>query len=127
MAKIDKASVLYLHRPEGDYSCANCCLFLPTARRCLWFSARDVVQPYGACGLFVEGTAKQLVNVGANPLGKVTPVEAGYVENKPGYTCGRCVHFSDAKQDCEIVDKNSEGDDPGSIKAESCCNAWEKE
>lgn len=55
-------------------------------------------------------------------LGMYTKIELGYVENKQGFSCKRC----DLKgQDCSQVDKNSEGDTPGRIEANTCCNLWE--
>jgi len=128
MSHISKAAVLYLHRAGGDYSCANCCLYLATTRRCMWFSARDLVQPFGGCGLFVQGTKTLGGETGASPLGKVTPLEAGYVENRPGFTCGRCKHWLGNALDCEKVDKDSPGDDTnvdvGTIEKDACCNEW---
>ncbi|HLG97152.1 MAG TPA: hypothetical protein VKX49_12640 [Bryobacteraceae bacterium] len=58
-------------------------------------------------------------------LGLFTKVQLGYAENKPGFSCKRCSHVDLAAEDCERVDKNSEGDTPGLIAANAYCNQWE--
>lgn len=122
MGSVSKQATLYLHKPETQYACADCTMFLAKAERCTIHGKRDMIKSYGSCGLFVKGMPME-----GHPMGNVTKQESGYVEHGPGFSCKRCEYFDAAKQDCEIVDRDSPGDDPGIIHRDACCNAWEAE
>lgn len=120
--KAPKAAALYIHRNGTDYQCQDCALFIPGAERCVAHGLNDVIKSYGSCGLFIKGSPLK----GVHPIGSVSKIESGYTEvSKVGYSCKRCEYFLATPQDCKKVDKDSEGDDPGKILPDSCCNFWE--
>lgn len=48
---------------------------------------------------------------------KSSKASAGFMEGKYGpFECGRCVHFDEQAQACELVD--------GTIDADDCCNLF---
>lgn len=53
--------------------------------------------------------------------------ECGYMTNKNGFGCRRCVHMSLEKHDCDAVDKSSPGATPGEIHPYGCCTLWRKD
>ena len=121
MTKLPKQAVLYVHR-NADYKCSECLMFIPEKERCFIHSDVTEIKPYGTCGYWAKGKPYP----GLEPMGSVSKVESGYVEHKPGYSCGRCEYFSAEKQDCQVVDKDTPGDDPGKITAQGCCANWEQ-
>ncbi|HVZ39367.1 MAG TPA: hypothetical protein VHI13_08830 [Candidatus Kapabacteria bacterium] len=123
MTKQPKSSVLYLFRPEQEYTC-DCCLFVQEPHTCKLFGAGFQIAPKtGGCNLFIHADDAQQEQQAA--LGIMTPEEAGYQDSAAGFTCGRCEYFQPKAEDCRQVDKGSEGDTPGKIVAGACCNRWE--
>lgn len=123
MKKLSKGSVLYLHVKGTDYQCRDCAAFLPDADGCAFHVRSEVIRPYGGCGLFLLGKPGTYTVRPHHPLLKV---ESGYVESREGFTCRRCEYFAESRFDCEVVDRDSPGDDPGEIAPGGCCNNWEK-
>ncbi len=118
MSKIHKSAVLYIHDAGTQYTCSDCVFY--KQGRCALFGPAVNIQPYGSCGFFVQGHTKLVVPW----ISGVSKTEAGYVENEPGFSCKRCEEFT-LSGDCKKVDKNSEGNDPGEIHKNACCNRWE--
>lgn len=118
--KIKKSAVLYLHKPDTQYQCKDCSMWLSKTERCTIHGPSDVIKGYGSCGLFVKGPA-----MSGKPMNEVTTLESGYAENRPGFSCKRCKYFLDEDWDCREVDRFSDGDDYGVIHPDGCCNNWE--
>lgn len=123
--KIDKASVLYLHKPSTDYECRDCTMFIPATKHCSIHGPQDVIQPYGSCGLFVKGKPGTGMTQPMHPMSQVTKVQSGYVESQEGFSCKRCEYWIKADSDCQKVDRFSQGDDYGVIHEDGCCNSFE--
>lgn len=122
--RADKQAVLYMHEVDTDYQCKDCILFISDIERCE-IHAREVhISPTGGCGLFARGKPRTSFTA-HTPSGSVTPLQSGYIEHKVGFTCARCEYFLSSREDCQKVDPESAGDDPGAIKPGACCNAWE--
>jgi len=117
--KLPKAAVLYIHVPGTDYECEDCLLFI-VGERCLVHRKDDVIKATDSCGLFLYGKALE----NARPIGIVTPIQSGLTHSKNGFSCKRCTYFNSPQQKCAKVDENSDGDDPGIIHADACCNVW---
>ena len=124
MSHIPKQAVLYLHsekRGTPEYGCGSCMMFIDDKERCTILPKGQVIKAHGSCGLWVGGPNA----TGETSHGNLTAKQAGYVENKSGFSCKRCVYFRADAQDCFVVDKDSPGDDPGKIHSDGCCNHWE--
>ena len=117
--KKPKAVVLYIHVPGTDYECEDC-LFFITNQKCLLHRPTDLILATDSCGLFVYGKAIE----NARPLGIINPVQSGLTHSKNGFSCKRCNYFNSQPQKCTQVDETSDGDDPGIIHPDACCNAW---
>lgn len=119
-----KAAALYLRFPDTDYQCADCSMWIPKAERCTIHGPDDTIRAEGSCGFFIKGKPH-----GDKAMGMVTTEQSGYEESKPGFSCKWCQHFVSSPQqgrgDCQRIDKDSKGQDPGNISPEACCNAWE--
>lgn len=98
-------------------------MFIASTERCSIHGADDVIRSYGSCGLFVKGHPMPDMK----PMSEVTKTQSGYVENKSGFSCKRCEYFLPDDLDCQIVDRNSKGDDKDKIHPDACCNNWERE
>jgi hypothetical protein len=134
--KLSKSEAGYVYRPETEYLCGQCTFAKPigtakpSATReyeagCALFGPDQTISPqHGSCNNFLHGEPAKF---DIPWLALATPVEFGYLENGPGFTCSRCEHYSIDKGDCEKVDKDSEGDTPGEINLRGCCNLWEKD
>lgn len=122
--KIAKEVALYIHLKGTNYKCKDCIFRKDHANRCAAYGSGISIKPWGGCGLFVffKGT----VDIPYLPAGMYTKENTGYVENQPGFTCGRCDEFLPEDQDCKKIDKDSAGDDPGKITSGGCCNRWAK-
>lgn len=118
--KIGKQAVLYLHKPNTEYQCRDCAMFLAETERCTIHGPDDIIKAYGSCGLFVKGKAMT-----GKPMSEVTKLDSGYGENEAGFSCKRCANFQPRSQNCRVVDPMSEGPDFGWIDADACCNAWQ--
>lgn len=120
-----KEAVLYVLKPDTQYQCKDCPLYL-TGDRCVIHGIDDVIKGIGSCGFWVKGNPN--LNNHTPPLGLVTKLESGYMENEPGFSCKRCSVFGGAEiKKCARVDENSQGDTPGEINPDACCNAWTPE
>jgi hypothetical protein len=99
-------------------------MFIPQEERCWIHGDETVIKPYGTCGYFVKGKPQPNLK----PMGSLSKLESGYTEDggHVGYSCKRCEYFSPAALDCQKVDKDSAGDDPGKIHPDACCANWEK-
>jgi len=121
-SKIPKEAVLYIFRPEVNITCGKC-VFVKKSQ-CAVFGPSESISPErGSCGFYIHGDlgeAKEMPWIGF-----ITKVEAGYAENTNGFQCKRCEYFDSPKLDCEKVDKDSDGDTPGVIHPNGCCNRWE--
>lgn len=126
MAKIPKEAVLYVFRPETQYTCDKCIFYKQSYQhpsQCSIFGPAADIKPHGSCGFWIHRDPQD----GGREMpwiGLVTKEQSGYVENATGFSCKRCEYYSTG-MDCEKVDKNSEGDTPGIIHPNACCNRWE--
>lgn len=113
--KVTKVGAGYVHRPNTEYRCKDCLLFIPGSQQCALFRPQDVVKASGTCIYWANGTPM----MGIKPQGAYTPKEAGYTEASNGTLCRRCRFFDGPY--CKKVDEKSPGDDPGKIHPEACC------
>ncbi len=121
-SKIPKEAVLYVFRPETQYTCDKC-IFLKKENKCAQFGPATDIKPFGSCGFWVHRDPRDMPK--EMPwIGLVTKEQAGYDENKNGFSCKRCEYYENG-MDCKKVDKNSEGDTVGIIHPNACCNRWE--
>jgi hypothetical protein len=127
--KIPKEAVLYIFRPETKYTCDKCVFSknkdFPNSTKCKVLGPNENIKPYGSCGFWIH-----MDPVGENTpeipyIGVITKEQAGYFENEEGFSCKRCEYFDIKNLDCERVNKDSEGDTPGLIHPNACCNRWE--
>jgi hypothetical protein len=116
--KIDKSLVLYLFRDGCKYTCEECYFY--KEKKCALYGAEVEIKPYGGCNLWQRADGTEV-----NWINSTTKEETGYIENKGGFTCGKCEYFIADKQGCEKVNKNSKGDTPNKIVVGACCNGWE--
>lgn len=117
----DGAGYVFKKQAKTRYQCSQCMLFIKNLGACELFSILDKVRQYGTCSYWVYGTPA-IAAGGAR--GALTPLAAGYVERREGFSCGRCRYFNKEAQDCKIVDKDSPGDTPGKIVSGACCSNW---
>jgi len=120
--KVSKQGALYIHRTNTDYRCKDCIMFIPSMERCWIHSDIQVIKPNGTCGYFVKGKPQPNLK----PLSLVSAKESGYIEFKSEGGCDGCEYFSSFKRDCQVVDKDSPGDDPGEIHPKACCANFEE-
>lgn len=124
-AKFPKESVLYMYRPETQYRCDECVFAKEDSTKCAVFGAGESIKPYGSCGYFLHMNPDSKKAKEIPYLGLATKIESGYDENKTGFSCKRCEYFLVGKNDCKKVRKDSEGDTPGTIDPNACCNRFE--
>lgn len=118
--KIPKEAVLYVFKPETNYTCGKC-IFLWKGSTCAVYSGKASADE-GGCGVYIHGEPGKI-----EPFGLLTKEQVGYTENKNGFSCKRCEYFLVGKMDCRKVDRTSEGDTPGIIHPNACCNRWERD
>lgn len=118
--KIEKQKLLYIYRDGCSYICSECYFY--KEKKCALFGQSIEIKPYGGCNLWVKANGTE-----SNWINGITKTEAGYMENKVGFTCGRCEYFIANNNDCQKVNKNSSGDTPNQILSGGCCNGWEKD
>lgn len=123
--KFPKEAVLYSYRPETNYTCGECVFAKDKATKCALYGPGENIKPEGSCGLWLHADPDSPLAEKVPYLGLITKVESGYTENKNGFTCGRCEYFLPKQQGCKKVRKDSDGDTPGIISADACCNRWE--
>lgn len=121
--KIKKEVVLYAFNPETQYTCGQCFNLQPGTNICGLFGS-EINTKTGSCGFYVHEDVNKSGIYGPQ-VGVITKLQAGYAENKQGFSCKRCEYFATGKNDCEVVDKDSEGLTPGIIHPNACCNHWE--
>lgn len=137
MPRATKQGTVYLHvLPRNDgyqtqYQCVDCPMWLSDTERCTIHGPEDVIRAVGSCGYWVPGAS--VTSATHEPMGSVTPIQSGYVENAPGLSCKRCAAYAplftsdgsmSVKGGCFIVDFNTPGDDPGIIHPNACCADW---
>ena len=126
MSKISKSEALYTFHPDSEYVCGSC-IFVKELKQgagCAFLGpALQVSESAGGCNAFAHGhPGDNMFDVPWFSL--FTPVQLGYEENKPGFSCKRCKHVDIFREDCDEVDRDSEGDTPGIISGDGCCNLW---
>ncbi len=129
-SKIPKEAVLYIFRPETQYTCNKCVNYHATnmeapAAKCALLAAKETIKPFGSCGFWIHMDPFAENSPFIPSLAVLLKTQAGYAENKNGFSCKRCEYFDPEKLDCRKVDKDSEGDTPGMIHPNACCNRWE--
>lgn len=123
--KLPKSAALYTFHPGEQYTCSSCMMLKERekGKGCAWFGPQYAVnEQIGSCGYYAHGDYKKF-NIPW--IGIFTPIQLGYMENRPGFTCARCDEFK-VPNDCEKVDKDSPGDTPGEISPKACCSIWER-
>jgi hypothetical protein len=124
---IAKASACYQYHPDTEYRCQECAMLkkLDGRHGCAWFGPTESVKPSaGSCNYFAHAHPETF-HTDVPWLSLFTKEELGYVENPNGFSCKRCEEFLPHASDCKKVDRNSEGDTPGEINPNGCCNLWE--
>src|SRR5207302_804154 len=106
---VKKEAVLYIFRPETQYTCDKCVFAKNKSTKCAILGPNEDIKPFGACGFWIHSTQEQNIPW----IGTVTKLEVGYEENQQGFSCKRCEYFLTDQKACEKVDKDSEGDTPG--------------
>lgn len=123
--KIKKEAVLYAFNPETQYTCGQCFHHKPDSNVCTLFGPNDPISPEsGSCGFYVHEDGEK-TGIFSPIVGVITKLQAGYAENKTGFSCKRCEYFVVGKNDCEAVDCKSPGLTPGIIHPNACCNNWD--
>ena len=127
MNKLEKQAAGYLYRPETSYVCGECVFpkyLKGGASGCALFGPSETVSlSKGSCNFFAHGKP----HTDQPWLGVYTKLELGYTENTNGFSCKRCEEFSPERNDCKKVDKDSDGDTPGTISPNACCSNWERD
>lgn len=118
---ITKLQSGYIHKPNTQYQCMDCPSWIKDENACVLHGRNDVLQSIDTCNYFVKG---QPTGFGT-PLGYLTKKESGWLSNSQGFSCKRCEYWDEEEWDCQIVDKDSVGDDTGMIHPDGCCNAWD--
>jgi hypothetical protein len=127
--KIAKESVLYIFKPETQTTC-DVCVFSKdknnpdSTKKCKLLGPTTEIKAYGSCGMWSHMDPSKEKTPEVPMLGIFTKLQVGYYENKQGFTCKRCEYFDYEKNDCYKVDKDSEGDTPGMVHPDGCCNNW---
>lgn len=117
---IKKEAVLYVFRPETQYTCNKCVFAKDKSTKCALFGPTESIKSYGGCNYWIHSSQQDQISW----IGTITKVESGYMENEQGFSCKRCEYFL-PNNDCQKVDKNSEGDTPGIISPNGCCGNWD--
>jgi len=117
MGNIPKQVAGYVHKYGTDYLCLDCPEW-NADNLCHLHSNTQLVTISDTCNYWTQGQPEHLV-----PIGALTATESGLARRVNGAGCKRCEYFNVEKWDCEKVDKDSEGDDPGVIHPDACCNA----
>jgi hypothetical protein len=125
--KWPKQAAGYLYRPETKYHCDECVFSKEKSTKCALFGSSENISPIGGCNLFIHKSPESELAKSLPYFGLVTKLEAGYTENKEGFTCGRCEYFSSKIQSCKRVRNDFDGDTPGIIDQHACCNRWDKD
>ncbi len=132
MVHITKADAGYVYRPETQYRCGECIFAKPldgakivpvkeTQAACAFFGPATNISPTkGSCIYYTHGHPEDF---DIPWIALFTKDQLGYAENKNGFSCKRCEYFAIQANDCrKPVDKDSEGDTPGLIHPNACCD-----
>jgi hypothetical protein len=119
-AKTDKSLVLYLYREGCNYTCDECYFY--KNKKCALYGESVDIKPYGGCNLWQKANGNE-----SDWINSTTKEETDYIENKDGFTCGRCEYFIADQNNCQKVNRNSKGDTPNKILSGGCCNRWEED
>lgn len=76
--------------------------------------------PTASCNLW------DLKTISSKGSGNKTKEDTGYVDNRVGYSCGRCKYFSADVDRCKEVSEFGTPN-PGTISPRACCSNWEKD
>jgi len=129
--KIPKEAVLYIFRPETKYTCDKCVysknkdIEPDETHKCKILGPLEDIKAFGSCGFWIHMDPVGEATPEIPWIGVITKQQAGYFENEQGFSCKRCKYFDAKNLDCEKVDKDSDGDTPGAIHPNACCNNWE--
>lgn len=116
--KITKAEAGYVFAPKSDVTCEDC-QFRRDTGHCAYFGPSVTISfPEGSCNRWKQGNSAGVPFL--EPF--FAKEQLGYVENKNGFGCRCCKHFSPSKDDCDEVNKNSPGFNPGTISPYGCCD-----
>lgn len=115
--KLPKTSVLYAHYSGEAYDCDDCAFWLSADDKCVIHRSNFPVHDEDKCGFMIQGAPDTFRN---RPHLNLDPDQTGFVRNWGGKGCKVCVYWS-SDRDCEKVDRNSDGDDPGEINPGACC------
>jgi hypothetical protein len=124
--KISKAEAGYQYHPDIQYRCSDCVMMKPAKKgsACCWFGPSVPISPEtGSCNYFAHAHPEQKPDVPW--LSLFTKEQLGYLENAQGFSCKRCEEFIFPRHECKKVDRNSEGDTPGEISPDGCCDFWQ--
>jgi hypothetical protein len=121
--KMPKAAVGYVYAPGTSLLCKECAFITPGGL-CTDHPGPEqrVSLSTGSCNDWQDlrrGRVK-----GNNSR---TWLQVAYLENPVGFGCRRCQHMSLEKEDCNAVDRDSPGDNPGRIDPRGCCTLWAKD
>lgn len=119
--KLPKTSVLYAHYSGESYDCDDCAFWL-TDKRCIVHRSDLTVNEDDKCGFMIQGKPDTFWG---KPHLNLDPKQTGFVRGWGGEGCRVCVYYNTSR-DCEKVDKNSPGDDPGEINPMACCALQKK-
>lgn len=117
--KLDKAMALYLYRKGSNYTCSECYFY--KEKKCALYGQDVEIRAWGGCNLWQQANGNEV-----NWINSTTKEETGYIENKGGFTCGKCEYFIANENNCQKVNRNSKGDTPNKIISDACCNHWSK-
>lgn len=120
--KLEKSEALYVNSGLSSYICENCAFFLPTEKKCFIHNINESVQPYDSCNHFIKGDY-----IYGSPLGITNKHKSGFIQNSSqlNISCFTCANHLPDQEDCNLVERNSIGDDLGKIKLNGCCNLWD--
>ena len=124
--KITRSTFLYMdpQDPENEFAqCSTCYNWLPSKRRCKYFSKDDEVLGSMSCNLYAHGTPTDKQPI----INATTPEEAGAVNE--AVRCENCSWFSNKTCGFFKLLVNQLPDtfdiDPA-VDSKGCCNAWQK-
>lgn len=117
--KLPKALALYVFNPPSKYTCAECAFVNADGKCTNYIRAEENVKSYGSCNDWRTLTKGRIAGNHDR-----TREATGYMENREGFSCGRCEEFVADTKRCRKIDEK-EGLTPGLIHPRACCNRWE--
>lgn len=117
--KVSKPSAGYVYIPGSSYQCRECAFITPDGLCSNYLKTEANVKPYGSCNDWRTLEAGRIMGNWSR-----TRHDTAYMENKPGFTCGRCEYFNFDRYRCSEV---SEKGKPAFniISPRGCCNFWD--